>query len=111
MLKILFARSVQKHNMRYMKYIGDGDSAVYVTVGDSRSYGEGKEKEIEKLDCCGHVQKRMGTHLRALVKENKGVMIARKKGLGEKGRLTQSRINDLQTYYGKAIRSNHGNLE
>ena len=72
----------------------------------------GKEKKmIEKLDCCGHVQKRMGTHLRALVKENKGVMIARKKGLGGKGRLTQSRINDFQTYYGKAIRSNRGNLE
>jgi len=109
--QILFARSVQKHNMRYMKYIGDGDSAAYVTVRDSRPYGEGEENEIEKLDCCGHVQKRMGTHLRTLIKENKGVKIAGKKGLGGKGRLTQSRVNDFQTYYGKAIRSNRGNLE
>ena len=66
--QILFAHSVQKHNMRYMKCIGDGDSAAYVTVRDSRPYGE---NEIEKLDCCGHVQKRMRTPLRALVKENK----------------------------------------
>ena len=71
--QIIFARSVQKHNMRYMKYIGDGDSAAYVTVRDSRPYGQGEENEIEKLDCCGHVQKRMGTHLRTLIKENKGV--------------------------------------
>ena len=46
--QIIFARSVQKHNMRYMKYIGDGDSAAYVTVRDSRPYGEGEENEIEK---------------------------------------------------------------
>ena len=76
---IFLACSVQKHNMRYMRYIGDGDSA---TVRDSRPYGEGKEK---KLDCCGHVQKRMGTHFRPLVKENKRVMMAWKKGLGRVG--------------------------
>jgi len=53
----------------------------------------------------------MGTHLRTLINENKAVKIARKKGLGGKGRLTQSRVNDFQTHYGKAIRSNHGSLE
>ena len=34
-----------------------------------------------------------------------------KKGLGEKGKLTDNMIDKLQNYYGIAIRSNKGNLE
>lgn len=48
------------------------------------------------------VQKRLGIALCKLKKE--------KKGMGGKGRLTDSMIDKLQNYYGIAIRSNSGNL-
>ena len=51
----------------------------------------------------GHVQKRLGTALRKLKKETKG--------LGGKGKLTDSMIDKLHNYYGIAIRSNSGNLK
>ena len=46
-----------------------------------------------------------------LVKENKGVKIAGKKGIGGKGRLTQSRVNEFQNvlWEGNSVQS--GNLE
>ena len=58
---------------------------------------------VEKKECVGHVQKRLGTALRKLKKE--------KKGLGGKGKLTDSMIDKMQNYYGIAIRSNKGSLE
>ena len=56
-----------------------------------------------KKECVGHVQKRVGTALRNLKKENKG--------LGGKWKVTDALIDRLQNYYGIAIRSNVGNLE
>ena len=58
---------------------------------------------VEKKECVGHVQKRVGTALRKLKKETKGI--------GGKGKLTDSLIDKLQNYYGIAIRSNSGNLK
>ena len=48
------------------------------------------------------MQKRVGTALRKLKRENPG--------LGGKGKLTDATIDKLQNYYGIAIRSNVGNL-
>ena len=58
---------------------------------------------MEKKECVGHVQKRVGTALRKLKKENKGI--------GGKGKLTDAMIDKLQNYYGIAIRSNSADLE
>lgn len=55
------------------------------------------------MECIGHIQKIMGSRLR---QKNKGTVLADGKKLGEKGRLTDNVINDLQNYYGVAIRSN-----
>ena len=57
---------------------------------------------MEKKECTGHVQKRVGTALRKLKHENPG--------LGGKDKLTDSQIDKLQNYYGIAIRSNVGDL-
>ena len=59
----------------------------------------------KKKECVGHVQKRVGTALRKLKKENKVI--------GGKGKLhvTDAMIDKLQNYYGIAIRSNSGDLE
>ena len=55
----------------------------------------------------GHVQKRLGTRLRELRHTRKGQVLSDGKGLSGKGRLTDKRIDQLQTYYGWAIRENN----
>jgi hypothetical protein len=61
--------SLDKHNMRYKWMVCDGDSKSHSSV--KNVYGEACT--VEKLDCVGHVQKRMGKHLlklKASFKEN-----------------------------------------
>ena len=58
--------------------------------------------EVTKLECVGHIQKRMGTGLRKLKKE---------KRLGGKVKLTDALIDSMQMYYGKAICENKGCAE
>ncbi|CAC5384976.1 unnamed protein product [Mytilus coruscus] len=66
---ILFRRSVEKHSLQYTTYVGDGDSSAYGNVVDSRPYGP--NIIIAKEDCVGHIQGRMGKHLRRLVDQYK----------------------------------------
>ena len=56
-----------------------------------------------KLECVGHIQKRLGTRLRNTVNEYKGT----KKTLSGKGKLLEKHINSMQTFYGIAIRQNN----
>ena len=56
----------------------------------------------EKLECVGHIQKRLGTRLWNKTKEYKGTETP----LSGRGKLTESIINSLQNFYGKAIREN-----
>ena len=61
---------------------------------------------MKKLDCIGHVQKKLGTALRELKKKTKGKLNGGK-AIGGKGhRLSDKTIDKLQEYYGKAIRRN-----
>ena len=96
----IFKRSFEMHGLYYTKFFGDGDSKSYSSVKDIYS---DVGIDIAKYECIGHVQKRMGTALRKLKKE--------KKGLGGKGRLTDRIIDKIQNYYGIAIRQNVGNIE
>ena len=56
-----------------------------------------------KKECVGHVQKRMGTRLRNVVKNNKNI--------SGKGKLTNKLIGELTKYYGMAIRNNKDNIK
>ncbi|GBM21742.1 hypothetical protein AVEN_101579-1 [Araneus ventricosus] len=89
----MFEQSKSLRKLQYSQYYGDGDSKGFEEV--KNIYGN---NSVEKLECIGHVQKRVGSHLRKLKKNEKG--------LGGKGKLTDK----LQNYYGIAIRSNVGNL-
>lgn len=93
----IFERSVTSRNLRYTDYYGDGDSKAFESVKDI--YGL---NTVTKLECIGHVQKRVGSRLRKLKKTTKG--------LSGKGKLTDRFIDKLQNYYGIAIRSNTGDL-
>ena len=68
--KRVFTRSIDKHKVRYVEYLGDGDSKSYVNVED---VNEGIE--IKKLECVGYYQKRVGTRLRNLKKKEKVLVV------------------------------------
>ncbi|KAE8745984.1 hypothetical protein FOCC_FOCC007346 [Frankliniella occidentalis] len=102
MMKI-FHRSVNRAQYRIRGYIGDGDSKTFSAVVNSKPYGD--ELVPIKIECTGHVQKRMGKRLRDLKKKMKGLKLKDGKGLGGKGRLTDGRIDQISSYYGNAIRS------
>ncbi|GBO38685.1 hypothetical protein AVEN_231815-1 [Araneus ventricosus] len=62
----IFERSVMKRELQYTEYYGDGDSKAFLKVKDI--YGE---DTVTKLECIGHVQKRVGSRLRKLKKNQR----------------------------------------
>jgi hypothetical protein len=91
----VFNRSVETNKLRYSEFYGDGNSKSYAAVKDVY---EEDNVTVTKKECVGHVQKRVGSALRNLKKDNKV--------LGGKSRLTDAMIDKLQNYYGIAIRTN-----
>ena len=53
--KRVFERSVETHNLRYIEFLGDGDSKSFLTVKDTYP-----GVQVKKLECVGHYQKRLG---------------------------------------------------
>lgn len=110
----IFRRSQELHGLRYVNFLGDGDSKTYSCLKNSEPpVYEGVR--IEKLECCGHVQKRMGRQLLNKVNELKNKTFNKNgksvKGIGGKGGgLTKKAILKIQAHFGAAIRKNSGNL-
>jgi len=96
----MFQRSQTLHDVKYANYIGDGDSKTFKGIVDAKPY---EDFTVLKKECIDHVQKRMGTRLRNLKKQVKG--------LGGKGKLTGKLIDELSIYYGLAIRRNSDSVE
>ena len=92
------SRSISQKKLRGINYYGDGDCKSYSYVKDTYP-----GITVYKLECVGHVQKRVGTRLRNLKKTIKG--------LAGKGKLTNVTIDRLQNYYGIAVRQNVNDLE
>ena len=105
----LFGRSLDSHNLRYTRFIGDGDTNSFKRVSESKPYGDACV--VEKLECVGHVQKRIGTRLRKLKTSYGNRNLDDGKKIGGKGRLTNKQIDDIQNFFGNAIRGNKNNLE
>ncbi|GFX68091.1 uncharacterized protein TNCV_921921 [Trichonephila clavipes] len=105
----IFQRLLSLHNARYITYLGDGDCKAFDAVKKKNIYGN--EYPIEKLECIGHVMKRMGTRLRRLKAQLKGQILSDGKCLSGKNRLTEHEIDNLQSYYGSAIRRNHSSVQ
>lgn len=106
-VKQIFERSVPRYNVRYKYYLGDGDSKGFKTIEELKPYGN--EFVVEKLECIGHVQKRMGARLRRLKQTLGSSKLSDGKTIGGRGRLTDEVIERLQRYYGYAIRQNTSN--
>ena len=99
-----FISSEDDRKLRYVNYIGDGDSKFYSDVVAHDPY---HGKEVKKLECVEHIQKRLGARLRKLKTTNKSAL-SNGKPIGGKGRLTDKIINKLQNYFGIAIRQSKG---
>ena len=95
--KILWARSVQLHNMQYICILSDGDNKTLSALNEQRPYGN--DVIIDKVDCINHVHKRLGTGLRNLLKTSPNIKSGR-------GGLTKAMIEKLTQYYRGAIMSN-----
>ena len=107
-LKRMFSRSVALFNLRYLFYIGDGDSKSYEEINKLNPY---PGHQIKKGECVGHVQKRVGSRLRSIKRDYKKKKLSDGKGIsGGKGRLTEKVMNTLQNHFGMAIRQNTSNL-
>ena len=103
----IFKRSVETKKLRYTTYLGNGDSKSFKDIVESNIY---PGHEVEKHECIGHVQKRVGYRLRTYKSDYKSTLLSDHKKLSGAGRLTNKVMNTLQNYYGMVIRSNVGNL-
>ncbi|GFX13371.1 uncharacterized protein TNCV_2191261 [Trichonephila clavipes] len=82
---------------------GDGDTKTFNALSENKPYGD--DHLIQKVECVGHVQKRMGTRLRKLKLVYSKKKLSDGKTIGGKGRLTDSFIDKLAHYYvAKAVR-------
>ncbi|GBL72576.1 hypothetical protein AVEN_127844-1 [Araneus ventricosus] len=98
----MFQRSVSTKSVRYAKYLGDGDSKGFLKISESKVYED--KLVVEKLECIGHVQKRMGTRLRNLTNKLKSTKLSDGKKISGRGRLRDAQILLIQKYYGLAMR-------
>ena len=111
-----FSSSVEKYNLRYTQYLGDGDTKSFLEVVKSNPYNG---TDVNKLECIGHIQKRVGSRLLKLRKDGEfkeryedsddddgdDTNSKKKKKLI---RSTDKNINKLQNYYVIAMRSSTG---
>ncbi|GFW25631.1 uncharacterized protein TNCV_1308921 [Trichonephila clavipes] len=104
----IFQRSETSRKACYTQYLGDGDSKGFLTIKEAKVYGD---TEVEKLECVGHVQKRMGTRLRNILKMSKGIKLSDRKNISGRGRLTLKEVDSIQHYYELAIRKNLSSVE
>lgn len=105
----MWSRSSQM-KLRYTTFVGDGDSSAFNAVC-ALNDGEGPyDVPVVKEECVNHVSKRLGARLRKLKKEDvtitktKTGKTRRMSTLGGASMLTDSVIDNLTRYYGKAVR-------
>ena len=94
----MFLGSVEKHELRYTKYVGDGDAGSFGAVKEAVTEKYGEHYPLQKEDCIGHVQKRMGAALISFKNKKRGSVLSDGKGFGGSGRLTNVIIDKIQTW-------------
>ena len=102
----MFCRSIEKHNLRYTVYNGDGDTNSEALYDKFQN-----DYPVKKVDCIGHVQKRMDSALRIYKNKCRGSKLPNGKTVGGRSRLTDTVVNKIQNFYVVAIRSNIGKLK
>lgn len=98
----MFQRSDEKHDAKYVTYVGDGDCKTFKGILNAEPY---KDLLVKKKECVLHVEKRAGTRFRNAKKNNKGI------GGKGAGKLTDKEIKELTIYFGLAIRRHPDSVE
>ncbi|GFT22294.1 uncharacterized protein TNCV_3272961 [Trichonephila clavipes] len=91
----IFQHSLSHRSVRYTSYIENGDSKTFSSITASNPYGE--DITVSKIECVGHVKKRMGSRLRKLKQMDS--KLSDGKSIGGKGRLTDRMIDLITMYY------------
>ena len=107
----IFLRSIESRGLQYIDFVGDGDSSSFGRVKEALEGKYGKDYEVRKEECVGHIQKRIGTALREFKNKRKSCKLSDGKYVGGKGRLTKVVIDNIQNYYGSAIRNSKGSID
>ena len=89
----LFLRSIKQRSLKYITMVRDGDTGCFGSVREALKREVGDAYEIEKKECVGHIQKRLGKNLRDLKTHYKGQKLDDGKRLGGIGRLTDKVID------------------
>ena len=97
----MFKRSEEIRSLRFISFVGDGDSSMYQTVSNRKPYEA--EVAIIKKKCVGHVQKRLCTRLRKLKTTYPKGKLADGRAFDGRGRLTKKMVDTMQNYYGLDI--------
>ena len=79
------------HGLRYMKFIGDGDSSVHYNIIASVPYG----RHVEKIECANHAVKFYHSRLANIVKDDPS--------FGGSGKLTRHVITKITQAAREAI--------
>ena len=112
--QVIFRRSEEPYKLRYLGFLGDRDSKAFSSVKnvDPVVY-EGVD--IQKYECCGNVQERMGRHLMNNVSQLKQTSFQYNgktvKGTSGKVKLSNAAIRKIQGHHGAAIRHNVNNMD
>ena len=78
-----FNRSEEMHGVRFMEFVGDGDSSVYKNILSYVSYG----RDVRKVECANHVTKCYTSALYDIAKQSREA-----KQLLSKTRITRMKI-------------------
>ncbi|CAF1178976.1 unnamed protein product [Rotaria sordida] len=81
----MFRRSQKKYGVRYVKYVGDGDSKTFSKLKKETPY---KGIEIQKIEDINHFGKHLKRALEKIKRQCDKTMLSDGKRIGGKGRLT-----------------------
>ena len=97
--KVIFARSLERYNIKYTTMLCDGDAKSIEKLNDMNVYDE----PVSKEDCVNHIAKRLYTGIENLKKKLRGTADSIS---GGKGKLTEKLQKRLTNYYAQALREN-----
>ena len=100
----IFKASETFNQLRYVEFLGDGDTKSHRVVVVADPY---PGAVVKKLECIGHVHKRVGSRLRKLKASYKGTRTIRRRTI-RRWQSSHKQINKLQNYYGIAVRQYTG---
>ena len=101
----IFSRTIEKYKLRYTSFVEDSNSSLFGSVKEVLNKKFGDQYPIEKED---HIQKSMGTTVRAYKNKHRGAKLSDGKSVGGSGHPRDVIVDRICAYYGYAIHNNKG---